>query len=125
MRSLLKNVTLWSLTLADSASQTMSAGAMPIAVGLKDALGLTLAQIGLLLGAYQMTSSLTQPLFGYLSDRYGGRWFAVGGLVWLAVLQGLVGFMPTFESADHCSTGRLRLGGLSSARGVGRQHCSR
>lgn len=112
MRSLLKNVTLWSLTLGHF-SVDMLAGAMPIAVGLylKDTLGLTLAQIGLLLGAYQMTSSLTQPLFGYLSDRYGGRWFAVGGLVWLAVLQGLVGFMPTFESALVIAA----LAGLGSA----------
>jgi len=112
MRSLLKNVTLWSLTLGHF-SVDMLAGAMPIAVGLylKDALGLSLAQIGLLLGAYQMTSSLTQPLFGYLSDRYGGRWFAVGGLLWLAMLQGLVGFMPTFESALVIAT----LAGLGSA----------
>lgn len=112
MRSLLKNVTLWSLTLGHF-SVDMLAGAMPIAVGLylKDALGLTLAQIGLLLGAYQMTSSLTQPLFGYLSDRYGGRWFAVGGLLWLAILQGVVGFMPTFQSALVIAT----LAGLGSA----------
>lgn len=112
MRSLLRNVTLWSLTLGHF-SVDMLAGAMPIAVGLylKDALGLSLAQIGLLLGAYQMTSSLTQPIFGYLSDRYGGRWFAVGGLIWLAILQGLVGFMPTFESAVVIST----LAGLGSA----------
>ncbi|MCE7985579.1 MAG: MFS transporter [Caldilinea sp. CFX5] len=112
MRSLLRNVTLWSLTLGHF-SVDMLAGAMPIAVGLylKDALGLNLIQIGLLLGAYQMTSSLTQPIFGYLSDRYGGRWFAVGGLIWLAVLQGLVGFMPTFESAVVIST----LAGLGSA----------
>lgn len=112
MRLLLRNVTLWSLTLGHF-SVDMLAGAMPIAVGLylKDALGLSLAQIGLLLGAYQMTSSLTQPIFGYLSDRYGGRWFAVGGLIWLAILQGLVGFMPTFESAVVVST----LAGLGSA----------
>jgi len=112
MRSLLKNVTLWSLTLGHF-SVDMLGGAMPIAVGLylKDALGLSLGQIGLLVGAYQMTSSLTQPLFGYLSDRYGGRWFAVGGLIWLAVLQGLVGFMPTFQSAVVVAT----LAGLGSA----------
>jgi FSR family fosmidomycin resistance protein-like MFS transporter len=42
---------------------------------------------------------LTQPLFGYLSDLYGGRWFAVGGLIWLSVLQGSLGFMPTFGLA--------------------------
>ncbi len=100
MRPLLKNVTLWSLTLGHF-SVDMLAGAMPIVVGLflKESLGLSLAQIGLLLGAYKMSSSLTQPLFGYLSDRYGGRWFAVGGVVWIALFQGLVGYMPTFGSA--------------------------
>ncbi|MBX3013792.1 MAG: MFS transporter [Caldilineaceae bacterium] len=112
MRLLLRNVTLWSLTLGHF-SVDMLSGAMPIAVGLylKDALGLSLGQIGLLLGAYQMTSSLTQPLFGYFSDRYGGRWFAVGGVIWMSILQGLVGFMPTFESALVIAT----LAGLGSA----------
>ncbi|MCB0189633.1 MAG: MFS transporter, partial [Caldilineaceae bacterium] len=100
MRPLLKNVTLWSLTLGHF-SVDMLAGAMPIVVGLylKESLGLSLAQIGLLLGAFKMTSSLTQPIFGYLSDRYGGRWFAVGGVLWIAAFQGLVGYMPTFGSA--------------------------
>ncbi len=104
MRSLLKNVTLWSLTLGHF-SVDMLAGTMPIVVGLylKDTLHLDLSQIGLLLGAYKLTSSLTQPIFGYLSDRYGGRWFAVGGLLWLSILQGLVGFMPTFGTATFVS----------------------
>ena len=100
MKSLLKNVTLWSLTLGHF-SVDMLAGSMPIVVGLylRDSLGLTLSQVGLLLGVYVMASSLTQPLFGYLSDLYGGRWFAVGGLLWLAVFQGSLGFMPTFSLA--------------------------
>ncbi len=112
MRSLLKNVTLWSLTLGHF-SVDMLAGTMPIVVGLylKDTLHLDLSQIGLLLGAYKLTSSLTQPIFGYLSDRYGGRWFAVGGLLWLSILQGLVGFMPTFGAATAVSA----LAGLGSA----------
>lgn len=100
MQHLLKNVTLWSLTLGHF-SVDMLAGALPIVVGLflKDSLTLSLAQIGLLIGAFKMTSSLTQPLFGYLSDRYGGRWFAVGGVLWIAVFLGIVGYMPTFGSA--------------------------
>lgn len=100
MGSLMKNVTLWSLTLGHF-SVDMLSGSMPIVVGLylRDSLGLTLSQVGLLLGVYVMASSLTQPLFGYLSDLYGGRWFAVGGLLWLAVLQGSLGFMPTFGLA--------------------------
>lgn len=100
MKSLLKNVTLWSLTLGHF-SVDMLAGSMAIVVGLylRESLNLTLSQVGLLLGVYVMASSLTQPLFGYLSDMYGGRWFAVGGLLWLATLQGALGFMPTFEWA--------------------------
>lgn len=100
MKPLWKNVTLWSLTLGHF-SVDMLAGSMPIAVGLylKETLLLDLSQIGLLLAVYKLTSSLTQPIFGYLSDRYGGRWFAVGGVLWMAILQGLVGFMPTFGSA--------------------------
>lgn len=100
MRAVFKNVTLWSLTLGHFCTD-MLAGAMPVAIGLylKEALGLSLAQTGLLLSVYALTSSLTQPIFGYLSDRYGGRWFAVGGVLWMAILQGLVGFMPNFGSA--------------------------
>ncbi|MFN8440854.1 MAG: MFS transporter [Caldilineaceae bacterium] len=112
MRSLLRNVTLWSLTLGHFSVDLLS-GTMPIVIGLylKDTLQLDLAHIGLLLGAYKLTSSLTQPIFGYLSDRYGGRWFAVGGLLWMSILQGLVGFMPTFASA----AGIAALAGLGSA----------
>lgn len=100
MGSLLKNITLWSLTLGHF-SVDMLSGAMPIVAGLylRDALDLSLSQVGLLMGIYVLASSLTQPLFGYLSDMYGGRWFAVGGLIWLSVLQGSLGFMPTFGLA--------------------------
>src|SRR4029434_271884 len=78
---------------------------------LKESLGLSLAQVGLLLGVYSLTSSLTQPIFGYLSDRYGGRWFAVGGVLWMALLQGVVRFMPTFARALGIAT----LAGFGSA----------
>ena len=107
MRGLSKNVTLWSLVLGHFCVD-MLAGAMPIIVGLylKDSLQLNLAQIGLLLGVYKLSSSLTQPFFGYLSDRYGGRWFAVGGVLWMAIFQGAVGFMPDLSGA-------LLMGGLA------------
>ena len=61
MRSLLKNVTLWSLTLGHFCVD-MLAGTMPIVIGLylKDSLQLDLAHIGLLLGAFKLTSSLSE-----------------------------------------------------------------
>ena len=100
MQAVWKNVTLWSLVLGHFCVD-MLAGAMPIIVGLylKDSLQLSLAQIGLLLGVYKLSSSLTQPIFGYLSDRYGGRWFAVGGVLWMAIFQAGIGFMPTLSGA--------------------------
>jgi MFS transporter, FSR family, fosmidomycin resistance protein len=112
MKPLWKNVTLWSLTLGHF-SVDMLAGAMPIVVGLylKETLVLDLSQIGLFLAMYKLTASLTQPIFGYLSDRYGGRWFAVGGVLWMAILQGVIGFMPTFTSAVVFAT----LAGFGSA----------
>lgn len=100
MKSIWKNVTLWSLVLGHFCVDMM-AGAMPIIVGLylKDSLLMDLTQIGMMLAVYKLSSSLTQPLFGYLSDRYGGRWFAVGGVLWMALFQGLVGFMPDLSTA--------------------------
>jgi FSR family fosmidomycin resistance protein-like MFS transporter len=38
---------------------------------------------------YTFIGSLTQPLFGYLADRFGARWVVTGGLLWLAVMFGL------------------------------------
>jgi FSR family fosmidomycin resistance protein-like MFS transporter len=40
-------------------------------------------QLGLALGAREVVSSLSQPLFGWLSDRIGGRWLAPGGVAWI------------------------------------------
>ncbi len=97
MKPLWKNVTLWSLTLGHF-SVDMLAGAMPVVVGLylKETLVLDLAQIGLMLAIFKMSSSLTQPIFGYYSDLYGGRWFAVGGVLWMSILVAFIGFLPSF-----------------------------
>jgi FSR family fosmidomycin resistance protein-like MFS transporter len=44
-------------------------------------------QLGLALGARDAVSALSQPLFGWLSDRLGGRWLAPGGVAWLVTLS--------------------------------------
>ncbi|MGI6367242.1 MAG: MFS transporter [Anaerolineae bacterium] len=49
-------------------------------------LGLANADIGLMLLVYQAVSSVTQPSFGRLSERYGGRTFAVGAIIWTALM---------------------------------------
>ena len=98
MRALLSNKYLWTLTLGHFTIDLYS-GAMPVVfVYLTMSLGLSLGQVGLLSALYSLCSSLSQPIFGYLSDRYGGRWLAAGGLVWMSIIQGMVGFVPDFTT---------------------------
>lgn len=48
-------------------------------------LGLSETQIAWISTIYIWASALTQPFFGWLSDRVGPRWLAAGGLLWMTV----------------------------------------
>ena len=48
-------------------------------------LGLTETQIALYSAIYVWVSALTQPFFGWISDRMGPRWLAAGGVLWMTV----------------------------------------
>jgi MFS family permease len=48
-------------------------------------LGLTETEIALISTIYIWASALTQPFFGWLSDRVGPRWLAAGGVLWMTV----------------------------------------
>ncbi|NWG34024.1 MAG: MFS transporter [Chloroflexi bacterium] len=48
-------------------------------------LGLTETQIALYSAIYVWVSALTQPFFGWISDRLGPRWLAAGGVLWMTV----------------------------------------
>jgi MFS transporter, FSR family, fosmidomycin resistance protein len=53
------------------------------------ALGLSNAQVGIVLLLYNVGSALMQPLFGWLADRIGARWLVVGGMGWSIFFYGL------------------------------------
>ncbi|MGB8983073.1 MAG: MFS transporter [Anaerolineales bacterium] len=57
-------------------------------------LGFTETQIGLITAIYIWASALTQPLFGWLSDRVGPRWLAAGGVLWMAIFYSGAVFIP-------------------------------
>lgn len=85
---------LWSVVhlLSD-----MHQGMLPvILLYQREALGLSLSQVGLAAGLYNLVISLAQPLFGHLVDRFGERRIAVGGAVWVALLGGTLGLAPAF-----------------------------
>ena len=70
-------------------------GSRPVLLAfLSGPLGLTNANIALISTLYVWTASITQPIFGWLSDRFGPRWLATGGLFWMMVFFMLAMFIP-------------------------------
>ena len=57
-------------------------------------LGLTETQIALVSTIYIWVSGLTQPFFGWMSDRVGPRWLAAGGVLWMTVFFSGAIFIP-------------------------------
>jgi MFS transporter, FSR family, fosmidomycin resistance protein len=57
-------------------------------------LGLSESQIALFSTIYIWASALTQPIFGWISDRTGPRWLAAGGVLWMTVFYSLALTFP-------------------------------
>lgn len=57
-------------------------------------LGLTETQIALISTIYIWASALTQPFFGWLSDRVGPRWLAAGGVLWMTIFFAGAVYIP-------------------------------
>jgi MFS family permease len=57
-------------------------------------LGLSETQIALYSTIYVWVSALTQPFFGWLSDRVGPRWLAAGGVLWMTVFYSGAVYIP-------------------------------
>jgi FSR family fosmidomycin resistance protein-like MFS transporter len=57
-------------------------------------LGLSESQIALFSTIYIWASALTQPIFGWISDRTGPRWLAAGGVLWMTIFYSLALAFP-------------------------------
>jgi len=57
-------------------------------------LGLSESQIALFSTIYIWASALTQPLFGWISDRIGPRWLAAGSVLWMTVFYSAALIFP-------------------------------
>ena len=56
-----------------------------LVVFLAPVLGLANSDIGLIVLIYTSVGSLTQPIFGWLADRYSTRWLSGASLIWIAL----------------------------------------
>lgn len=57
-------------------------------------LGLSEWEIALFSTIYIWTSALTQPFFGWISDRTGPRWLAAGGVLWMTIFYSAALLIP-------------------------------
>lgn len=63
---------------------------------LRDRFGLSYSQVGLAAALLTISSSLIQPIFGWMSDRWGTQWFLPAGILWTGMLMGSVGLVPAY-----------------------------
>lgn len=73
-------------------------------------LGLSNSLIGLINTLYTLSASLAQPLFGMVADRFGTRWVAAGGAIWISLFFGAAVLAP-----GYWSLGLLVLAAMGSA----------
>lgn len=109
-RRVLANGALLTLMLGHFTND-MYGGVLPVLYpSAKDRFNLDNAQIGLVTLAYTGASSLSQPFFGYLTDRHGRRWFAPAVLLWGACWVSLYGFAGSYAAF----VGLAAMAGLAS-----------
>ncbi len=88
-------------------------------------LGLSNSGLGVMTSVYVISGSLSQPIFGLLSDRVGCRWVAAGGVLLMGLFFSLAMFFPGWPAvgflilASICS-GAFHPSGASEATLAGR-----
>jgi FSR family fosmidomycin resistance protein-like MFS transporter len=73
---------------------------LPVAlVKLKELFSLNYFQVGFIMAVLNLTSSVIQPAFGYISDRGSTGWFVPIGILWTALAMGLLGWSANYPVA--------------------------
>lgn len=89
-------VTLAALCVGHFVNDSYSSIIYPLLPLIKVKLALSTAQVFWLAPLYAISSSLMQPLYGYVSDRYARRSFAVLGPAITAVFVSMIGLAPSY-----------------------------
>jgi FSR family fosmidomycin resistance protein-like MFS transporter len=90
-------VTLTALCGAHFVNDAYSSVIFPLLPLLQIKLGLTTSQIFWLAPLYAISSSLMQPVYGMISDRYAKRLFAVFAPTVTAVFVSMIGIAPSYS----------------------------
>ncbi|NLG51408.1 MAG: MFS transporter, partial [Chloroflexi bacterium] len=87
--------TLLGVSIGHAAHDTWYGVAPILLAALSNQMQLSNSEIGLVLLLYQAVSSLTQPFFGRLSERVGGRSMGVAAILWTTLMFSGVLFAPS------------------------------
>ena len=91
-------------------------------------LELSLGIVGVASAVWAITSATSQPIFGYLGDRFGRRWLAAGTIATMAVLVAFVPLVPSYGAlllllgAAGIVVGGYHPQGAAIANEASRQH---
>lgn len=99
------------LAIAHALTDSYSSFLHPLLPRVMEKLGLSITLAATLATTLFLASSLTQPLLGWLADRYGRRPFVVGGVLASGVFLSLIGVAPNFAVLAVL----LVLGGIGGA----------
>lgn len=89
-------VTFATLCAGHFVNDLYSSTIFPLLPLLKTSLALTSTQVFWLAPLYAVSSSLMQPVYGFISDRYARRFFAVFGPTITAVFVSMIGLAPSY-----------------------------
>jgi FSR family fosmidomycin resistance protein-like MFS transporter len=73
----------------------------PLLPLLQQTYGLTYALSGFIMTVFTITSSVIQPVFGYIADRHGRRWLIAFSVLWIAFFMSLVGVVSYLGLDDN------------------------
>lgn len=83
----------------------------PLLPVIKEQLGLSLAELGIIAAVMRVLAFVTQPTAGYLADRYQTRIFVLGGPLLSALFVPLIGWAGSFWAVILC----VGLGSIGSS----------
>jgi FSR family fosmidomycin resistance protein-like MFS transporter len=64
----------------------------------KEMYGLSYAATAGLTSMFAVTSTLIQPIFGFIADSYGKKWIAALGVAWISILMCILGVAPGYAA---------------------------
>ncbi|MGA9533615.1 MAG: MFS transporter [Anaerolineales bacterium] len=108
--SLLRDRSFFASALAHFGVDMLNSQKSLILAFLSVPLGLSNSLIGLINTLYTLSASLAQPLFGMIADRFGTRWVAAAGAIWISLLFGGAVLAP-----GYWALGLLVLAAMGSA----------